>query len=193
MNTTETQPETIPNSVRECVRKQPHKNQYNKNKQLRIDTTVSTGYTRPRTHGLGIWKNPRVPMTIRVDKKLKLAFTEASKAFSGSTCSAIEYIMAAYVGCYRNQQLSGVHPELTMNIGEIKIERNLRERRKVTHTYTHEEEREVTEIVMVCGFKGCPNEPAGKAEFLPRKEVLPLCLEHLDMAFQNKQNWRVLP
>ena len=73
-------------------------------------------------------------MTIRVDKKLKLAFNKASKAFSGSTCSAIEYIMAAYVGAYQQQQIDGVYPTLTMNpisIGEIKIERNLRERRKV--------------------------------------------------------------
>jgi hypothetical protein len=109
----------------------------NKTKQLRIDTTVSSGYTPPHKHGLGIWKNPRVPMTIRVDKGLKLAFKDASMAFSGSTCSAVEYIMAAYVGAYKTQQINGVHPQLTMNpitIGEIKIERNLRERRKVTPT-----------------------------------------------------------
>ena len=112
--------------------KKPHKNQHNKHKQLRIDTTiVSSGYTRPHTHGLGIWNNPRVPMTVRVDKKLKLAFNEASKAFSGSTCSAIEYIMAAYVGAYQ-QQIEGAYPTLTTNpitIDKIVIERNLKERR----------------------------------------------------------------
>ena len=75
-------------------------------------------------------------MTVRVDKKLKLAFAEASKQFSGSTCSAIEYIMAAYVGVAKTQQINGVYPTLTMNpitIGEIKIERNLRERAKVPY------------------------------------------------------------
>ena len=116
--------------------KKPHRNQHNKQKQLRIDTTVSSGYTPLHTHGLGIWNNPRVPMTVRVDKKLKSAFTEASKAFSGSTCSAIEYIMAAYVGVAKTQQINGVYPTLTMNpieIGEIRIERNLRERIKVPY------------------------------------------------------------
>ena len=103
-----------PNTETPTQTKKPHKNQHNITKQLRIDTTVSAGYTRLHTHGLGIWKNPRVPMTVRVDKKLKLAFTEASKTFSGSTCSAIEYIMAAYVGVYKNGQVNGVYPPLTM-------------------------------------------------------------------------------
>jgi hypothetical protein len=70
---------------------------------------------------------------VRVDKKLKNDFNQASKAFSGSTCSAIEYIMAAYVGVAKTHQINGVYPTLTVNpieIGEIKIERNLRERRK---------------------------------------------------------------
>jgi hypothetical protein len=117
-------------------------------KQLRIDSLVSVGYTRPHTHGLGIWKNPRVPMTIRVDKKLKIAFSEASKAFSGSTCSAIEYIMAAYVGAFKNQVMNGVYPKLTVDIGEIKIERNLRERRKLVKTTTEEIET-VNEVKIV--------------------------------------------
>ena len=70
-------------------------------------------------------------MTIRVDKKLKLAFNKTSKAFSGSTCSAIEYIMAAYVGAYQ-QQIEGVYPTLTaspITIDKIVIKRNLKERR----------------------------------------------------------------
>jgi hypothetical protein len=115
----------------------PHKNQHNKTKQLRIDTTVSSGYTHPHRHGLGIWNNPRVPFTVRVDKQLKLEFNKASKAFSGSTCSAIEYIMAAYVGVAKTQQINGVYPTLTMNpitIGEIKIERNVRPRRNLAPT-----------------------------------------------------------
>jgi hypothetical protein len=132
--------------------KKPHRNQHNKIKQLRIDTRVSTGYTPIHTHGLGIWSNPRVPMTVRVDKKLKTAFNEASKHFSGSTCSAIEYIMAAYVGAYKNQQINRVHPELTVQpieIGEIKIERNLRERRKVTF------EDAKANVVVGTGFNLC--------------------------------------
>jgi len=171
----------------------PHRNQFNKTKQLRIDTTVSSGYTRLHTHGLGIWKNPRVPMTVRVDGKLKTAFVEASKAFSGSTCSAIEYIMAAYVGVAKTQQINGVYPTLTMNpitIGEIKIERNLRERRKLPAAPS------LATTVVKCQIKEqgkpCGGEAVGKAEWLQDKRVLDVCGEHLAECVSKPKEWRVL-
>jgi hypothetical protein len=85
-----------------------------------------------RKHGLGAWGNPRVPMTIRVDSGLKSAFKSVAKAQFGSTCNPLECVMAAIVGVCQNPKLDGVYPSIT--IGEIKIERNLRERRKVTRT-----------------------------------------------------------
>jgi hypothetical protein len=157
--------------------KKPHRNQHNNHKQLRIDTTVSAGYTRPHTHGLGIWNNPRVPFTVRVDKKLKNAFTEASKHFSGSTCSAIEYIMAAYIGAYKQAQINGVYPTLTnqpkIEIGEIKIERNLRPRRKL--------DPEPVDDSAVCCFRGCDNPATTEAYYVPLKEKRKLCDNHVSL------------
>jgi hypothetical protein len=69
---------------------------------------------------------------VRVDEKLALAFNRVAKAKFGSTCNPIESFMAAVVGVETNPTLVGVNPGIT--IGEIKIERNLRERRKVTRT-----------------------------------------------------------
>lgn len=82
-----------------------------------------------RTHGLGLWGNKRVVFGVRVDERLALAFVRVAKAKFGSTCNPIESFMASVVGCYQNPTLDGVNPSIT--IGEIKIERNLRERRKV--------------------------------------------------------------
>ena len=74
-------------------------------------------------------------MSIRVDKGLKKQFTLASKALFGSTCNPIESYMATIVGFYNNQTNLWVNPSHTktpvVNIGEIRIERNLRERRKL--------------------------------------------------------------
>jgi hypothetical protein len=108
-----------------------------KTKQLRLDSM--TGVNPKHSHGFGIWGNERVVMSIRVDKKLKLAFKEASKALFGSTCNPLESWMAGVVGIYYNQKMSGVNPSITVDIGEIKIERNLRERRKLTRTEVVEE------------------------------------------------------
>lgn len=177
--------ETAHKSFSTQPKKRKHYNQHTKHKQLRIDSLVCTGYTRPHTHGLGIWKNPRVPFTVRVDKELKKQFSLASKAFSGSTCSAIEYIMAAYVGAYKSAQINGVYPTLTVDIGTIKIERNLRERRKLTI----ETETEESVTFQKCGYRGCNNEAVGKGLFVQSNTEFLLCADHLNGAKHNRKNW----
>jgi hypothetical protein len=162
----------------------------NKTLQLRIDSM--TGVNPKRTHGIGIWGNERVVMSIRVDKKLKKAFTEASKALFGSTCNPIESWMAGVVGIYSNQKMSGVNPSITVDIGEIKIERNLRERRKLTKTVTIEQETETAGTPLKCGFVCCKKEPVGKGLFLPKNETMLLCADHIVHARSNRHLWKLL-
>jgi len=92
-----------------------------------------TGVNPTRTHGLGIWGNPRVVFGVRVDSELKKSFISVSKRVFGSTCVAVESYMATIVGCIEEAEKLRVNPSKTVNIeiGEIKIERNLRERRKL--------------------------------------------------------------
>jgi hypothetical protein len=88
-------------------------------------------------------------MGIRVDKLLKKRFTEVAKLKFGSTCNPIESFMAGVVGAYNRDLELGVNPSATVNIGEIYIERNLRERRKLTHMRTQETETEMETVEVV--------------------------------------------
>jgi len=92
-----------------------------------------TGVNPARTHGLGIWGNPRVVFGVRVDSELKKRFVLVARRVFGSTCVAVESYMATIVGCIEEAEKLGVNPSKTVHIdiGEIKIERNLRERRKL--------------------------------------------------------------
>jgi len=165
-----------------------------KNHQLKL-SSCHTGVNPYHTHGLGIWGNPRVVMGIRVDKKLKKRFTEVAKLKFGSTCNPIESFMAGVVGTYLHDLESGVNPCNTVSIGEIRIERNLRERRKMVDDTqvdtTINTEREKVE------FSGCV--VCGKVAYVlafEEKEQNPLCKKH----FEGKKKdfvlhgvgWRVL-
>ena len=143
-----------------------------------------TGVNPVHTHGLGIWGNPRVVMSVRVDKKLKFAFKDASKALFGSTCNPIESWMAGIVGIHQNQKMSGVNPSTTVSIGEIKIERNLRERRKL------EVDVEPVNEALRCGFLGCEEEAIGLG--LYKGTQYRLCFRHLAEAKANRKAWTVL-
>lgn len=92
-----------------------------------------TGVNPARSHGVGIWGNPRVVFGVRVDSELKKCFISISKRVFGSTCNPVESFMAAIVGCVEHAEKLGVNPSKTVSIqiDEIKIERNLRERRKL--------------------------------------------------------------
>jgi len=153
-----------------------------KTKQLRLDS--QTRVNPRRTHGLGIWGNPRVVMGVRVDKKLKLAFTEVAKARFGSTCNPIESFMSTIVGVYSNELLAGVNPSATISIGEIKIERNLRERRKL------EVDVEPVNEALHCGFTGCEEEAIALG--LYKGVQYRLCFKHLQEAKNNRKVWTVL-
>jgi hypothetical protein len=106
-----------------------------------------TGVNPVHTHGLGIWGNLRVVMGVRVDKLLKKRFTEVAKAKFGSTCCPIESFMAGVVGAYNSDLESGVNPSNTVEIGQIIIQRNIRERRKLV--VEKEETEQVTEVKRV--------------------------------------------
>jgi hypothetical protein len=94
----------------------------NQTQQSRSITTVNP----VRTHGVGIWGNPRVVMGVRVDSELKKRFKQVTKRVFGSTCNPIESFMATVVSCAE----SGVNFGNTIEIDKIIIERNLRERRR---------------------------------------------------------------
>ena len=105
-----------------------------------------------RTHGLGIWGNPRVVMGVRVDSELKKRFKSVAKRVFGSTCNPIESFMATVVSCSEN----GVNFGNTIEVGKIVIERNLRERRRLE--IVREEVSEVSVVekntCCVCGKAG---------------------------------------
>jgi len=92
-----------------------------------------TEVNRKCTHGLGVWGNPRVVFGVRVDSELKKRFVSVARRVFGSTCVAVESYMATIVGCVELADKLGVNPSKTVDIdiGEIKIERNLRERRRL--------------------------------------------------------------
>jgi hypothetical protein len=123
-------------------------------------------------------------MGVRVDKKLKKAFTEVSKARFGSTCNPIESFMASVVGIYSSELLAGVNPSPTISIGEIKIERNLRERRKL------EVDVEPVNETLRCGFTGCDEEAVGLGVY--KGVQYRLCFRHVAEAKNNRKVWTVL-
>jgi len=113
-----------------------------------------TGVNPKRTHGFGIWGNPRVVFGVRVDCELKKTFVSVSRRVFGSNCSPVESFMAAIVGCVQQAEKLGVNPSKTVSIeiGEIKIERNLRERRKLAVEETKPEAATAPEVK--CDFCG---------------------------------------
>lgn len=106
----------------------------------------------PRRHGVGIWGNRRVPMTVRVDEGLKKAFLSFCNRVFGSSCLPFEGMMAGILGAVVEVEKRGVYPSATVplkfDVGKIVIERNFKTRRKFI-----EEETEVTEKVVVVDKK----------------------------------------
>jgi hypothetical protein len=143
-----------------------------KTKQLYLDSL--TRVNPSHKHGLGLWGNPRVVMGIRVDKGLKKAFTNVAKAKFGSTCNPIESFMAGVVGSYYRDLEAGVNPSNTVNIGEIRIERNLRERRKMTVVTETVEYSKVVSSPAACFFCGRTISELSKVEYISGL-VAPTC------------------
>lgn len=143
-----------------------------------------------RTHGFGVWGNRRIVFGVRVDEKLAEAFTSVAKAKFGSTCIAIEAFMAAVVSSNIASDTRGVNPSITIDIGTIKIERNLRERRKLTKDDVVGEEVEATEDLTKCVY--CGKEASDRAVYLQSGKTFAVCCEHLvSVVYQNRDKWKV--
>ena len=112
----------------------PSRKRENNKRHAPREADSITGVNPVRSHGLGIWGNPRAVFGVRVDSELKKRFVSVSRRVFGSTCVAVESYMATIVGCVEQAEKLGVNPSKTVSIqiGEIKIERNLRERRRIS-------------------------------------------------------------
>lgn len=134
---------------------------------------------RPSRHGVGLWGNPRVPMTVRVDAKLKQRAKQYLIRKFGSTCRGIEAIFAALLKADDIQQQTTVYrqPTTSINFEKVVIERNIRSRRKMVV----EEEREVTEIItkVQCFKKYCNRDAMGIAKWIKSGKTVPVCDVHL--------------
>ena len=84
-----------------------------------------TKVNRGSGHGVGCWGNRRVVAGVRVDEGLYSAFKPVAKRIFGSTCRAVEAFMATIVACSGE----AVNFGQTVEVKEIRIERNLRARR----------------------------------------------------------------
>jgi len=156
------------------------KTKHSTSKQTQFNPCI-TGVNPVRTHGLGVWGNERVVMSVRVDKKLKTAATRVLKAVYGSTCAGIESYLAGLVATYEQEGISGVYPRNT-SIGSIVIERNLRERRKLeTETYDGVAERTVS---VTCGFNDCTEKAIAEGFYKGEKYLL--CSLHLSEVRENR-------
>lgn len=125
-------------------------------KKQKSDASKTGVHPSKRLHGVGIWGNDRVTMTVRVDEGLKKAFIPFSKRVFGSVCLPIESFMAGLMGAVAAGEKNGVYPSSTvplkLDVGKIVIERNLRPRRKLEF----EEEVVEREVLPRCGFCGKP-------------------------------------
>jgi hypothetical protein len=116
-------------------------------------------------------------MSIRVDEGLKKRFSEVAKVKFGSTCLPVESFMAGVVGAYYQDIKLGVNPGNIVNIGEIRIERNLRARRHLDYVR--------------CECRGC----RGEAEFLVswRGKPFRMCEKHTASYRKLKDTGSVVP
>jgi len=102
-----------------------------------------TAVNQEEGHGVGIWGNPRVPMTIRIDKGIKEASKPVLQAIFGSVCLPTETFYASIISAVEAGNLylkdvvnhgNTVGKEVKIDIRKIVIERNLRPRRRLQFT-----------------------------------------------------------
>ena len=138
----------------------------------------STKVHRREKHGVGIWNNPRVTWSIRVDEGIKKAFKPYAKRVFGSICLPIECICAGLMSAHTQAEEAGVHLGQTVDIdvATINIQRGLRPRRRLE--------------VDVCGFKGC-NEHAMKVGTWRGNRRFPLCQQHVAEAERKPDEWEI--
>jgi len=132
---------------REKSSEKPKHRRLRKPNQTILNPDSSLWVNPVRTHGFGVWNNPRVSTSFRMDSKLAAAFKQFLIAKFGSTCRGIETIAVALLASSKVQTDIGVNPLTTSNITQIHfdpitIERNVRTRRKLVVS----EEEEIREI-----------------------------------------------
>ena len=133
------------------MNKKPKIKQRHKLSHKQTNLCSITGVNPPRTHGFGVWGGERVVVGVRIDNNLYEAFKPVAKAVFGSVCRPLEAFMATVVSSYQTKNLDngfGVNPSLTIDIGKLVIERNVRSRRRMVV----EEEVETTDVV---SFQKC--------------------------------------
>ena len=117
-----------------------------KTKQTQFNDSI-TGVNPIRTHGFGLYGGRRVVWSVRVDQTLLGEAKPVLRAKFGSDCRGVEAWLAGLVATTKGEQLAGVYPSNTVEIGKLVIERNLRSRRKLVV------EEEVTESkVLGCSW-----------------------------------------
>ena len=142
----------------------------------------------PRKHGVGIWGNRRVPMTVRVDEGLKKAFLSFCQRVFGSSCLPLEGIMAGVIGAVVEVEKRGIYPSATvplkLDVGKILIQRNFKTRRKMV-----EEETEVTEEIVVavkCGF--CEKAAVARFRHVKSGKEMDACRFHAE-SLRGRKDW----
>lgn len=136
-----------------------------RNKQTQFNSSI-TGVNPIRTHGFGVYRGKRKVWSVRVDEKLLKQAKPVLKAKFGSECRGVEAWLAALVATTQAEQLAGVYPSNTVEIGKLVVERNLRPRRKL--------EWEAYDVgfadVDVCGYCGQPfSDVAFRVEYVSHK------------------------
>lgn len=129
----------------------------------------------------------RKPVCVRIDSGLYLAFKPVAKGIYGSVCNAIETYMAALILTANNPASICNTKGASINIENIVIERNLRERRKLEL-----KDDTIGNKNTICTVEGCKAEATGTAIWLDREEQHNLCKAHLAEAKNNPKLWRVL-
>ena len=146
-----------------------------------------TGVHPSRKHGVGIWGNPRVPMTIRVDEGLKKAFVSFSKRVFGSVCLPFEGIMAGILGVVVEAEKRGVYPSATvplkLDVGKIVIQRKLRSRRNLEII---EETEIVEEVAVKCGF--CEKAAVARFRHVKSGKEMDACRFHAE-SLRGRKDW----
>lgn len=151
-----------------------HTRENKKSKQTTLSSI--TGVNPIHTHGFGVYCGRRKVWSVRVDETLLKQAKPVLKAKFGSECRGVETWLAGLVAVTKGEQLAGVYPSNTVEIGKLVIERNVRTRRKLVV----EEETE-TKVVVTHSCAYC-DRPASYELFLDTGNK-PVC----DVHFQAKK------
>jgi len=113
---------------------------------------------------------------IRIDENLYRRFKPIAQAYFGSVCRPIEAFMASIIAISE----MGVNFGNTIEVKEIRIERNIRARRAL-----------VVEKPNECGFVDCHEVAVASGVWRDKRELL-LCEKHLAEAKSNPREWKVI-